>query len=261
VKRAIYAGIGRVGFGLGAHHLLLRRRAAIAVFHRVDDSLPSNPITVTLAEFRSYLDFFSRYFIVVPLTEILERLSRGEPLGRRMAITFDDGYADNYDIAAPELERRGMPACFFICTGFIGTEAVPHWDAEWGVPSRWMTWAQVIDLRRRGFEIGAHTVTHPDLGRIAKEEARREGLESRLTLEKQLGEPVPLFCYPFGRTWHINSTNREAVRDAGFRCCLASHGGTVHPGDDPYRLLRAPIHVWHRSPYQYGLELLLDKTG
>ena len=253
--------MGRLGYRLGAHRLLLRHRAAIAVFHRVDDVIPANPITITSAEFSAYLYFFARHFIVVPLTEILERLSAGAPLGRRLAITFDDGYADNYEVAAPELERRGMPACFFVCTGFIGSSTSPQWDVDWGVPSRWMTWAQVLDLRRRGFEIGAHTVTHPDLGRISAEEAYREGLESRRVLEEQLGEPVPLFCYPFGRTWHINEANREAVREAGFRCCLSSHGGVVHPDDDPFRLRRAPIHNWHRSPYQYGLELLLDKVG
>jgi peptidoglycan/xylan/chitin deacetylase (PgdA/CDA1 family) len=260
MKRRVYAGAGAMAFRLGLHHLLLRRRATIAVFHRIDDALAGNPISVTRREFSDYLDFFATYFQVVSLSQLLERLVAGRPLGGLLAITFDDGYRDNHEIAAPELERRGFPATFFITTGFIETDLVPPWDANLGVRSRWMSWSQVRDLHARGFEIGAHTVTHPDLGRAPPETARGEADAGRLELETRLGAPVPDFCFPFGGRLNLTDANRDAIRGLGFRSCLSCFGGTVRGGDDPLALRRAPISPWHHRPSQWGLEVLLDRT-
>lgn len=261
MRRRVYDLAGTLGFAMGANRLLLRNRAVAVVFHRVDDRYPGNPITVTEAEFREYCDFFERYFSVVPLSELVARLRAGRSIGRLLSITFDDGYLDNHRFAAAELERRGLPACFFITTGFIGSDRSPRWDAERGIRSEWMDWERVTDLASRGFEIGAHTVDHPDLGQIPPDEARREAAESRRVLEERIGAPIPHFCYPFGRTWHISEANRQVIRDLGFATCFASYGGTIRPGDDPYRLRRAPVHPWHRGPGQHGLELLFDRTG
>jgi len=261
MKRRVYAGVGRVAYAFGLHRLLLRERAAVAVFHRVEDGLRGNPITLGRNEFRWYCDFFERHFKVVPLSELLALLAAGKPLGGRLAITFDDGYLDNYEFAAPELERRGMTASFFVCSGFIGTQRVPVWDAERGIRSRWMTWDMVRDLHRRGFEIGVHTARHVDLGQIAQDEARDEIEESRQEIEQNLGAPATLFCYPFGRRWHLHEANRQVVKSMGFACCMGSYGGTIGRGDDPHRLQRAPVHPWHLSPYQYGLELLFNRPG
>ncbi len=260
MKRRVLAGAGALAFRSGLHHLLLRRRAPIAVFHRIDDALAGNPISVTRGEFSAYLDFFTAHFRVVPLAELIERLAGGRSLAGLLAITFDDGYRDNHELAAPELERRGLPATFFITTGFIDTNQVPPWDAERGIRSRWMTWSQVRDLHALGFGIGAHTVTHADLGRATPETARREVEESRRVLEARLGAPVPDFCYPFGGRQHLTEANREVIRSLGVRSCLGCYGGTVRPGDDPLVLRRAPISPWHWSPTHWGLEVLFDRT-
>jgi peptidoglycan/xylan/chitin deacetylase (PgdA/CDA1 family) len=261
MKRWLYARAGLLAYGLRLHRLILRERGVIVVFHRIDDSLKGNPISVTRIEFAAYLDFFARYFDVVPLHELLERLESGRPLDGRLAITFDDGYLDNHEIAAPELERRRLPATFFITTGFIETDTVPPWDAARGIKSRWMNWSQVRDLQIRGFDIGAHTVTHPDLGREPPETTRREADESRRELEARLGRPIPDFCFPFGGRDNLTEVNRQVIRSLGFRSCLSCYGGTVRRGDDPLELRRAPISPWHRRPMQWGMEALLDRTG
>jgi peptidoglycan/xylan/chitin deacetylase (PgdA/CDA1 family) len=261
VKRRLYSVAGGLAYGVGMHRILLRERAVIAVFHRIDDDLKGNPITVTRGEFGTYLDFFSRYFHVVPLRELVDRLTLGRPLGNLLAITFDDGYRDNHEIAALELERRGLPATFFITTGFVGTDLVPPWDAKLGIRSRWMTWDQVRDLHARGFGIGAHTVTHPDFGVAPPEHARREADEGRRELESRVHASVLDFCLPFGGRANVTETNRQVVRELGFKSCMSCYGGTVRPGDDPFSLRRAPISPWHRGPGQWGLEALVDRAG
>lgn len=257
-KKRLKHMLGQVTYGLGLHRRLLGDRGIIALFHRVDDDLQGNPISCTSAEFTEFCLFFRRYFQVVSLTQFLDDLEAGRPLGGKLAITFDDGYRDNLLTAAPILERLELPASFFITTGLMGTQTVPWWDEEWGIQSQWMSWDEVRDLARRGFELGAHTVTHPDLGELEGPEAVLEIRESRSRLEEEVGTPVTMFAYPFGRPHQITEGNRDVVRSLGFRCCLSAHGGLVDPGTDPFRLRRSPISPWHLSPYQFGWEILRE---
>jgi peptidoglycan/xylan/chitin deacetylase (PgdA/CDA1 family) len=123
-----------------------------------------------------------------------------------------------------------------------------------------MTWDQVRALHRQGFEIGAHTRTHADLGRVCGAAAQRELLGARLDLEREIGAPADLFAYPYGGPEHLSEANREQVKAAGFRCCCASVGGTNATGGDPFDLQRIPISGWHASPDQFGFELALGRS-
>src|SRR3712207_6290697 len=122
-----------------------------------------------------------------------------------------------------------------------------------------MTWDDVRGLRDRGFELGAHTVNHVDLGAVDGEEAEREIEDSRAKLAAELGVEVPFFSFPYGRPENGTQANRERVRRAGFRCCLSAHGGTVRPFADPFELKREPVSPWYLSPYHYGIEVLLRR--
>src|SRR5690606_1805735 len=118
-------------------------------------------------------------------------------------------------------------------------------------------------LSRKGFEIGAHTMSHPDLGHIDGESAEHEILGSRRRLEEELGEPVTLFAYPFGGRANLSEANRERVRRAGYRCCMSAYGGVVDRRTDRYDVPRVAVDRWFRSPYHWGLVLLLgrDRQG
>lgn len=256
MKRRLKTLLGLLCFRTGLYRLLLRDRAIIALFHRVDDRLAGNPISCTTAGFRAFCDFFDRYFRVVALETLLIKLRRGEDITGHLVITFDDGYRDNFETAASELERRRLPACFFIATEFIGSTRVPWWDAELGIASRWMSWDEVRALSERGFEIGAHTMNHVDLGIVEGDDAVREIVGSRHRLARELGDATTLFSYPFGRSHQITPDNRAAVRDAGFQCCLSAYGGTVAPREDPFHLKRIPVSPWFLSPYQFGFEAI-----
>jgi peptidoglycan/xylan/chitin deacetylase (PgdA/CDA1 family) len=260
IKRRLKEQMGRLLFATPAGRRMLADRAYIMAFHRVDDSAPPNPITCTSGELAEYCDFFKRHFDVVSLHELLNRLERGEPVSHLLALTFDDGYWDNSEVAAPILAARGLPATFFISSDFIATDRIPWWDVEWGVRTRWMNWDQVRSLRARGFDIGAHTCNHVDLSEVHGDEARREIAGSKERLERELNEPVTLFSYPYGRAHQISEQNRALVRSLGFRCCPSSYGGCVRAGDDPFRLRRQPISPWFISPWQFGWEMATNHS-
>lgn len=258
-KRLVKTGLGWTLYRTGLYRLWFRNRAMILLFHRVDDEPLENPLTCSSPAFDTFCGFLSRYFDVISLSQLLDLLERGESLDRRLVITFDDGYSDNREKAAPILRQHGLTACFFITTDLIGTAETAWWDAEIGVRSRWMDWSDVRDLAGMGFEIAAHTRTHVDLGTVGGEEALAEIEGSGLRLRSELGHEIPLFSYPFGRRENITGDARRYVRETGFRCCCSAYGGDVRPGSDPFDLRRLPVERNHRSPWQLGFELLYER--
>jgi peptidoglycan/xylan/chitin deacetylase (PgdA/CDA1 family) len=221
--------------------LLVSQRVWVLAFHRVDDLGFPHPLTCGIAEFESYCRLVAERFRVVPLSEQLDRLGRSDA-GGTLSITFDDGYLDNYENAAPILERLGLPATFFIATGFIGSDEVAWWDRDLPKRPLWMSWDQVRALRQRGFEIGCHTVTHADLGSVPTETAEHEVCDAKARLETELGESVDLFAYPYGGQGNINPQNLAVVKAAGMRCNLSCYGGANAIDADPFTLRRVPIN-------------------
>jgi peptidoglycan/xylan/chitin deacetylase (PgdA/CDA1 family) len=261
MKHLVKGLLGRTAFASRLDALLLRQRAVVVAFHRVrPTAADGDGLTISVPLFERYCRFFRRHFRVVPLRDLVDRLERGVALQRELAITFDDGYRDNFDHAAPVLERLALPATFFVVSDWMGTDVVPWWDREQGVRHPWMTWEQVRSLQQRGFEIGAHTRTHADLGRVSDGDAKDEILGARLELEHRLGTAVELFAYPYGGAGNLLELNRELVKDAGFRCCCSCFGGLNARGTDPLQLRRIAVSSWYRSPYQFGFDVAFGRT-
>jgi len=97
------------------------RRLLVLIFHRVH-AAPDElfPREVTAGVFRWQMDLLARYMTPLSLREGIARLASGMLPRRAVAVTFDDGYADNLDVAAPILKSAGVPATFFVATGYLG---------------------------------------------------------------------------------------------------------------------------------------------
>jgi peptidoglycan/xylan/chitin deacetylase (PgdA/CDA1 family) len=136
--------VALAAFHGGAVSLVRRVRCAtgrpatpILVYHRIVDETDElaavrcrSGMAVTAANFDAQMRHLARHYQVMPLSQIVARLRAGAPLPpRACAITFDDGYADNYQLAYPILKRLGLPATFFLTTGFVGTPEAP-WTAR-----------------------------------------------------------------------------------------------------------------------------------
>jgi peptidoglycan/xylan/chitin deacetylase (PgdA/CDA1 family) len=255
IMKPLKNALGHLMFASRLNALLLGRTGVVVAFHRVHEDRDVYGLSVDCRAFERYCQFFRQHFRVIPLGELIAKLERGEPLNRHLSITFDDGYRDNFENAVPVLERLALPATFFIVSQWIGSNVVPWWDAH-GPRHTWMTWEQVRELRRRGFEVGSHTRTHPDLGSITGPVAVKEILGGRLEVEERLEERIDLFAYPYGGWQHMADSNRELVKAAGFRCCCSCYGGVTMNGDDPFRLQRVAISPWYSSPHQFGFELV-----
>ena len=114
-----------------AHRRRYRNRLAIVMYHAVvREALPLyNWCFVTEALFRRQMAYLKRHFEVVPLAEISERLNGGDLAGPLAAVTFDDGYRNNFTCAFPVLRAQQVPATVYLATDFIDSDRTT-WDAE-----------------------------------------------------------------------------------------------------------------------------------
>ncbi|MBI4859253.1 MAG: polysaccharide deacetylase family protein [Candidatus Riflebacteria bacterium] len=185
-------------------------------------------------------------YAVVPLSRVLERRAAGEPADRsELAITFDDGYADNFELAAPVLAQHRFPATFFVAAGLIdGT--FDHGPARLAALTR----GQVAELSREPlFEVGSHGHTHVSLPELDRPTLERELTQSRRTLQDLTGKPVRWVAYPYGS---FDETTVRVAESAGYE-----DGLTVWTRDEGrFRRLRIPISASDRV---LGLGLKLGR--
>ena len=190
--------------------------------------------------FRRQMAALSRAgYRAVTLARVWSAWHGGPPLpGRPLVVTLDDGYADQYVHAAPVLGAFGWPAVVNLTVGWL--------DRAGHLSSR-----QVSRLTARGWQVAAHTLTHPDLRRLGDRRLAREVTGARTALERRFGAPVRFFSYPHGR-W--DARVRAAVRAAGFLAATTIRPGAVAPWDDPLTMRR--IHVEPQMPPRTLLQRL-----
>jgi peptidoglycan/xylan/chitin deacetylase (PgdA/CDA1 family) len=215
---------------------LRTRRSIILCYHGVGTrSARIDPgfLRVTPTALRAQLRLLEDAgFEFVTVAEFAERADGREPPPGLIALSFDDGMDDNHSILLPILRELGLPATVYVATGLMGK---PNpWLAE-DSGARMMNTYELRDLAAAGVEIGAHTVTHPDLSLLGFEACLREARESKRALEELLGAPVRTFAYPFCR---YSPAAVAAVREAGFDAAVTCEGrGTW----DPYELRRTLV--------------------
>lgn len=163
-----------------------------------------------------------------------ERNELPEP--NAVILTFDDGYADNAEIALPLLHSRDVPAIVFVITSAIGKSN--DWDEGVLSGRPVLSRAQLRELVAAGIAVGAHTVTHPSLTEVDPQTAENEMSESRSELERELGAPVKHFAYPYGRT----SRTLEALAErTGFVSAVGIKPGTNGPAVSRWDLRRYEV--------------------
>lgn len=182
-----------------------RGRLSILIFHRVlPESDPLFPDLPDVSAFEARMRWVKAWFNVLPLFKAIDMLYAGTIPSRALAITFDDGYADNEALAAPILKRLGMTATFFVATGFLGRGCM--WNDQVIEAIRGCG-SEAIDLTSIGLK------SYP----LSSTDTRRHAISSVLTGIK-----------------HLEPSRRQAVTDA----IVAAAGATAVP-----RLMMRPEQV------------------
>ncbi len=253
--------LGRVLVGLGIHRRLLRGKAIVVAFHSITPEHSDGALRCSLKDFERYCAFFARHMKTEPFAALIEQLAVHRPLTGELVITFDDGYADNAELAAPVLKRWSLPATFFVTTGFMESRQQPFWDRDAGLESRWMSWNQVMQLAQAGHEIGAHTVAHADLGAVSVSEAENELRRARDEIQARIGTAPVHFAVPFGRAFPNLEQAIDIARGLGYQSLSLCRGGIVTPAANPMLLERWPVSPGqYFSPYGWMVDVIRAAT-
>lgn len=173
-------------------------------------------------------------FRAITLRELGERLRASDLPRRTVVFTFDDALLGVYEHALPVLHRYGWLATVFAVSQKLG--GVTDWAPRHR--HRVMSPEQLADLHAQGWDVGAHTRTHPHLTHLSPESARQEIERCRDDLQQLTGAEVVSFCYPYG---DLNAQVVQMVRRAGYRVACTVHKGLVRVYDDPLLLPRVPV--------------------
>jgi len=232
MRRAVAAAAH--GSGVLGQYLqsALQDKALVLMYHRVledaEDTRATDPgMFVKRQSLDGQLALLTERFTLVTIDAIGDWLAGRVRFDRPpCALTFDDGWLDNYTVAFPLLRQYGATATIFLVTGAIGRDA------------HMMSWAQVDEMERAGIRFGSHTVTHAELGRCAPDQIRRELLDSRTTLTERVAHPSRWFCFPKGSHSDVACRIVSEYYDGA----VLVESGYVSRGDDAYRLRRIGVH-------------------
>ncbi|NTV23614.1 MAG: polysaccharide deacetylase family protein [Nanoarchaeota archaeon] len=282
---------GQVGIYI---RLFPAKEPTILMYHKID-----------IERFHQQMDYLKRHYNVVSLKEIISRLKSGQGFQKNtIAITFDDGYINNYK-AFLDMKEHGFPATLFAVTGYVGTKELSWWDklrlmvkttgrkeytfifdgkeieldlasqrsrdlsvsilhrllsryamgeraealrqlsqelgsVQWSEENGFMSWKQLQELHSYGFEIGAHTHSHPFLSSLHEKEIEAEIGTSKKILETKLGTKAETFCYPSG---DLTKTTKHIVMSLGFSAACGIRKGTVNQYSDIFCLDRVGVNI------------------
>jgi len=207
-------------------------RVPILYYHRVEEGLhPTKGVSPSAFEAQMrWLRF--RGYQTISFGDLAAFFAQEAVLpSKPVMVTFDDGYLDNYRIAAPILKRNGLTATIFLVSDFIGETSSWIPDPDQVIPL--MNPDQIRELQKEGFSFGSHTCRHSCLVRVPHETAREEIFRSKQDLENLLQTEVDSFCYPYG---DYDASSVELVREAGYKAARVVHTDNRHRQEDLFTL-------------------------
>jgi peptidoglycan/xylan/chitin deacetylase (PgdA/CDA1 family) len=193
-------------------------QAAFFCYHSISDGGPSF-LSVPLDTFERQLAAMRRHGLAGAGTGALGDLAEGRrPPSPRVFLTFDDGYVDNHDTAAPMLAEYGFTATVFVLPPYVDSASafdwpeIRAWQQTHPEVMRSMSWPMIEALAERGIEIGSHGCRHSHLPDLGDEALREELWSSREQIRARLGR-CDVLAYPFGE-WDDRAAT--AAADAGY---------------------------------------------
>lgn len=251
----------------------------VLLYHSIDDS--GSTLSVSGAQFKTHLEMLKgEGWRTLSVAGYLERLGKPPSRERECLLTFDDGYENFYEVAAPILLDLGFRATVFLPTDYIGD--FPGWferDREsiasflgrfnFSVPERHcldsmmraaagrrlMNKAQIRELSRAGFDFQSHSAGHHFLPLLSDDALARDLARSGQFLTQELAIHSPMLCYPYGA---YNARVSETARQLGFRAAVLAE--YINGSSDEFAIGRVPISQELGLPYlRFALSPALDR--
>lgn len=237
----------------------------VLTYHSIS---PEGPVTPEV--FERHLSVLKKFGFQSIGGEELKRLLNGEKRKKKrvLAITFDDGFLDNWTIACPLLEKYGFHAIFFVITSRVasGGKGCWPWTRSKGIDrtcsvEMYMSWDELKEIERLGLgDVHSHTHSHRhffrDLNGCKREEDLRwlsEDIKrSKREIEKHLGSREVFLCWPGGE---YDSRTMESAENLGFHTFFTTEDAVNRVGSGTREIKR--LHVTSKGRVPFGLRVWL----
>jgi peptidoglycan/xylan/chitin deacetylase (PgdA/CDA1 family) len=209
----------------------------VLLYHRIinkDSQIGHHKIYVKEKDFEKQMQYLADNGISTITFEDLQK-DPGMDLHKKVILTFDDGYADNYELLFPVLKKHNFKAVIYLVT------RIDHnaWRMREGEPRvNMMTAAQVKEMSEYGIEMGGHTQNHVDLLKCDAGLQMKEIKGSKEDVEALTGKEAISFAYPFGG---IDESIKKITREAGYTYAVSTNTGPKEFLKDPFQIRRIEV--------------------
>jgi peptidoglycan/xylan/chitin deacetylase (PgdA/CDA1 family) len=204
-------------------------RYAVPILMYHDIGYGEGSFFVTPENFNRQMEYIRKHgYEVISLDDLVSAIRDKRPLrGKKVVITFDDGYKNVLKYAYPVLKKYAFPATVFIITDFTGRK------------SAFLNWDEVTLMSRNGIFFGSHTRSHKYLGGALSEKELQDELRgSKKAIEERTGVPADYLCYPVGG---FNARVKVEAARAGYKGACTTNRGFARLNRDPYELKRIKV--------------------
>ena len=179
----------------------------VLAYHSIS-SKEEYPYGVSSKAFESHLVHIKNFYNVVPVSDIITRIKSGGVFEDVLiALTFDDGFKDNHDIALPLLAKHNIPATIFISTDIVQKNY-----------KSFLSWDNIKEMSKNNLiSFGSHGCTHAALTSLKKNDIEYELIFSKNEIESKIGKKIDLLAYPYGM---VNSEIVKMVKDSGYKAAF-----------------------------------------
>lgn len=190
------------------------RRRPVLMYHSIAEG--PDPMVIQVSPRRFHMQMATLKRLGYRGVSMDRLLAASGSRSRMVGLTFDDGYADFVQNAAPILAEFGFSATIFVVAGHV--DGRNDWDPP--PRRRIMGPSDILAMQCAGHEIASHGVSHLAMNKISNDEADVELESSRSLLESITGSPVKGFCYPYGALSAYAVA--EAERHYDYACAVSS---------------------------------------
>ena len=230
---------------------LFEKTIPVLMYHQINNSETPSSLIVRPKDFQKQIAWLDRRgFSFLSLDEVIKKGGKERLFERSIALTFDDGFQDNYENAFSLLINRKRAATLFVVVDWVGR-------------SGFLNWEKIRELADSGVTIGSHSLSHRWLPDIKDDgELEREISDSKREIEDKLGRKVCHFCYPVGG---MDQRVAERVKRAGYIAAWVAGGKpSCGSGFGMFSLRRVKVSpsdgsLIHFAVKAYGLKGLLRR--
>lgn len=220
-------------------------------------------VTVTPEVFEGQMEYLHRAgYKTLKMDELLSYINGELTLHQKaVAVTFDDGWLDNYIYAFPVLKKYKINAAIFViaeraerASNIVKSQESEVRSQEIAIPPHReskelivngqhdkvvINWDMAKEMQDSGLvEFYSHTKSHKKCNGLSKSELLEELSESKKIIEKRLGKPCPYLCWPYGK---YNDAALRVAKEAGYKAIFTTKHGIVKTGSDPFAIERIVV--------------------